>query len=413
MNKSVYLLFKYIPLKKSAHGNPILIGKNNIDILSQISQFSEKDIQQLIFDNPECLPISDLDESYNPIIPVCKELNTNAGPLDILMVTPNGDLAIIETKLWTNPESRRKVVAQILDYAKEMCKWTYSDLQREVNRNLDAKGNHLYDLVLNSSHDTSLNEIDFVDAVSRNLRTGKFMLIIAGDGIREGAKNLAEFINQAGNLNFSLAMIELPVFETPNGETLIIPRTVVKTIEIQKINIEIPEGFSVVSSYDNNLEKSTTNNEPLDEEWIKVREFFTSFWEEYVNQLQFDDPEQPMPKPYKMRNLFINPSGDEGNWISCYFMASKKRVGVYFKFRDSPLGMYQKEQLHEYKDDIKTELGDDVIWNWDNGKSEGFEVRLNIGNVYSTENKIEIIEFFNKWTNIFVNVMRPKLKSIQ
>lgn len=74
MNKSVYLLTKYIPLKKSAHGNPILIGKNNIDILNQISQFSEKDIQQLIFDNPECLPISDLDESYNPIIPVCKEL---------------------------------------------------------------------------------------------------------------------------------------------------------------------------------------------------------------------------------------------------------------------------------------------------------------------------------------------------
>ena len=114
-----------------------------------------------------------------------------------------------------------------------------------------------------------------------------------------------------------------------------------------------------------------------------------------------------------MKNLFINPSGDEGNWISCYFMASKKRVGVYFKFRENPLGMYQKEQLHEYKDDIKTELGEDVIWNWDNSKSEGFEVRLNIENVYSAENKIEIIEFFNKWTNIFVNVMRPKLKSIQ
>ena len=54
-----------------------------------------------------------------------------------------------------------------------------------------------------------------------------------------------------------------------------------------------------------------------------------------------------------------------------------------------------------------------MIWNWDKGKSDGFAVRLNIGNVYSTENKIEIIEFLNKWTNIFVNVMRPKLKSIQ
>lgn len=400
-------------MKKSAHGNPILIKNNSVNILNRVNPFVEKDLQDIIFDHPECVPISDLDESYNPLIPVCKELSTNAGPLDIFMITPNGDLGVIETKLWANPESRRKVVAQILDYAKEMSKWTYSDLQREVNRNLKTKGNHLYNIVLNTSHDTTLNETDFVDAVSRNLRTGKFMLIIAGDGIREGAKNLTEFINQAGNLNFSLSMIELPVFETPNGETLIIPRTVVKTIEIQKINIEVPEGFSIVSNYDQNSQKTVLDKEFHDEEWTKVRDFFNAFWKEYVDQLQFDDPEQPMPKPMKMKNLFIDPSGDMLSWISCYFMASKKRVGVYFKFKDNSQGIYQKEQLHEYKEDIKSELGDDVIWNWDKGKSDGFQVRLNVEDVYAIENKVEIVDFFNKWTNIFVNVMRPKLKSIE
>ena len=66
----------------------------------------------------------------------------------------------------------------------------------------------------------------------------------------------------------------------------------------------------------------------------------------------------------KMKNLFIDPSGDMLSWISCYFMASKKRVGVYFKFKDNSQGIYQKEQLHEYKEDIKSELGDDVIWNY-------------------------------------------------
>ena len=35
------------------------------------------------------------------------------------MVTPNGDLIVIETVV-VKLESRRKVVAQILDYAKEM-----------------------------------------------------------------------------------------------------------------------------------------------------------------------------------------------------------------------------------------------------------------------------------------------------
>jgi hypothetical protein len=47
------------------------------------------------------------------------------------MITPNGDIAIIETKLWRNPDARRKVIAQILDYANELSKWTYEDMQRE------------------------------------------------------------------------------------------------------------------------------------------------------------------------------------------------------------------------------------------------------------------------------------------
>ena len=208
-------------------------------------------------------------------------------------------------------------------------------------------------------------------------------------------------------------MIELPIFETPNGETLILPRTVVKTIEIQKINIEIPEGFSIISNYDQNSQKTLLDNEFRDEKWIKRKDYLTTFWKEYVDQLQFDDPEQPMPKPMKKENLFIYPSGDDCNWISCYFMASQKRVGVYFKFKDNPQGINQKEQLHEYKEDIKTELGDDVIWIWDDGKSEEFYISMELDDVYAKENKIEIMEFFNKWTNIFVNGMRPKLKYLK
>ena len=75
-------------MKKSAHGNPILIKNNSVNILNRVNPFVEKDLQDIIFDHPECVPISDLDESYNPLIPVCKELSTNAGPLDIFMITP-------------------------------------------------------------------------------------------------------------------------------------------------------------------------------------------------------------------------------------------------------------------------------------------------------------------------------------
>jgi len=334
-------------LKRTAHGNPILVGKDKTTILKSINPLLEKEIQDLIFENPECLPISDIDESYNPVIPICKELYTSAGPLDIFMITPNGDLVVIETKLWSNPESRRKVVAQILDYAKELSKWSYSDLQREINRKLNTKGNILFDIVTKVNSEFSLSEIDFVDAVSRNLRIGKFMLIIAGDGIREGAKNLTEFINKAGNLNFSLAMVELPIFKTPNDELLLFPRTVVKTVEIQKINIEVSEGISITSNIQQAQEQS--ENTEVSKEVIQRREFFTDFWTNFVNQLEFDYPEQTEPKITKGQNLYIYPGNDKNNWISCYFMQSTKRVGVYFKFHSNQKGHRKKSNLMNTK----------------------------------------------------------------
>lgn len=398
-------------MKKTAHGNPILVAKGKAEILKPINPLLEKDIQDLIFEYPECLPISDIDESYNPVIPICKELHTNAGSLDIFMITPNGDLVIIETKLWNNPESRRKVVAQILDYAKEMSKWTYSDLQREINRKLNTKGNVLFEIASNNNPEISLNEIDFVDAVSRNLRIGKYMLIIAGDGIREGAKNLTEFINKAGNLNFSLAMVEIPIFKTPDDELLLFPRTVIKTVEIQKINIEISEGITITSNLQQVQNESFENE--VSAEVKERRAYFISFWTEFIKQLEFDDPEQIEPKITKSQNLYIYPGKDKNNWISCYFMQSTKRVGVYFRFHSNQKGQSQKEQLEEYKEDIKNELGDNVIWSWDNSLTDGFGIRMNIENVYEDKHRKAIIEFFSKWSNTFVNIMRPKLKQIE
>ena len=94
-------------MKKTAYGKPLFLNlKNEITPLKKIEAKDELAIQELIFNNPNCLPISDIDESYNPVIPVCMELNTTVGPLDILMISPNGELTIVETKLWRNPEAR-------------------------------------------------------------------------------------------------------------------------------------------------------------------------------------------------------------------------------------------------------------------------------------------------------------------
>ena len=56
-----------------------------------------------------------------------------------------GRIIILEAKLWRNPESKRKVIAQILDYASELTRWSFEDLEREVSRRLDTGGSRSSD----------------------------------------------------------------------------------------------------------------------------------------------------------------------------------------------------------------------------------------------------------------------------
>lgn len=144
--------------------------------------FSEQWLQEQLFRNPQSLPFGEINPGYREVVPLCMEMNTGAGPIDIVYVTPQGKLVIVETKLWRNPEARRKVIGQILDYAKELQNWSYSDLQREVSRRTGEKGNVPYELV-RSQYPTT-EEAEFVDGVSNSLAQGDIMLVIAGDGIR-------------------------------------------------------------------------------------------------------------------------------------------------------------------------------------------------------------------------------------
>ncbi len=330
------------------------------------------------------------------------ELNTNAGPLDILMASPNGELCIIETKLWKNPEARRKVIAQILDYAKEISSWTYEDLQREINRNLKSKGNQLYEICKNQHEELVISEADFIDSVSRNLSKGRFLLLIVGDGIKEGAIGITEFLSNTAHMNFSFGMIELNVYEAENLGTLILPKTIVKTVEVQKISIDAPAGFKI--SFDKEQELIET------EEISEEKQFLIDFWKELIDELEFDDPGQALPEHSHGNNIYVYPYKTKRAWISAYFARSKGRVGVYFRLNKTSEGFKILDGLEDYKAEIINELGPEVQDKWYEG-GEMF-IRLPLDDIYADKNRLKIKSFFKKWLNHFVNVYRPKLKRI-
>src|SRR5690606_25341826 len=159
---------------------------------------------------------------YADSIPVCRELATPAGPIDALFVNRRGALVVVECKLWRNPQARREVVGQILDYAKELARWRYEDLQREVSRALRRPGNALFGLV--AERHPGADEAGFVDAVGRNLRAGRFLLLVAGDGIREGTEAIVQFMQDHSGLHFTFGLVEMAGYALPDGRLLVQPR---------------------------------------------------------------------------------------------------------------------------------------------------------------------------------------------
>jgi hypothetical protein len=218
----------------SAFTRPIHICTDNgasmperISLSGSDSRYDEKWLQARLFEFPQALPITEIDPHAGALVPVCMELRTDSGPADILYVTRTGKIVLVETKLWRNAEARRIVVAQILDYAKELSAWTYEDLAREAAQASKRGPDHLLQQVRMVYPD--LDEPVFVDGINRSLVQGDFILIIAGDGIRSGAEALVSFLERFGNLRFHFALVEIASYKLADGALLLQPRVLART----------------------------------------------------------------------------------------------------------------------------------------------------------------------------------------
>lgn len=208
-------------------------------------------LQDLLERHPELLPVHDIEPAFGPLIAIGREVGTAVGPIDNLFINPDGYMTLVETKLWRNPEARRQVVAQILDYAKEVSQWDYEQLDghiRAAARQRRRQDAGPYEMAKASSAAGDLDEAQFVDRVTRNLRRGRLLLIIAGDGIRESVETMAEYLQQTPQLQFTLALVELLTYKLSPGSDalLVVPQVVARTREIMRAVVRV-EGTRIES----------------------------------------------------------------------------------------------------------------------------------------------------------------------
>lgn len=233
---------------RAAHGSPLIVNADGTsDALKRIPfeqgvsdavRYDETWLQKVIFQNPDVLPITEIDRSFAPALPVAREVPTAAGPIDVVLASPTGFVTLVETKLWRNPEARRTVVGQIIDYAKEFAKWGPSDLYSALRESPEcAPTGDLYTYLQRDSSDVS--QQDFSDTLALNLERGRLLLLLVGDGIRESVRDIAEYLQRFAQLQFTLGLVDLAVYQRSDGSRLVVPRVVSRTREVTRAVIRI------------------------------------------------------------------------------------------------------------------------------------------------------------------------------
>lgn len=175
-------------------------------------------LQQYIYDNPESLPLHELKEDINILI-VSREFPTHSGPIDALGVDRDGDIYIIETKLYRNADKRR-VIAQVLDYGASL--WINESAQ--FLETLEQSSLRNFEMGFSSKIKDFFgfedNEIvEYINLLEQNVNSGNFKFVVLMDRMDSRLKELISFVNT--NSNFDVLGVELDFYQDKDVEIII------------------------------------------------------------------------------------------------------------------------------------------------------------------------------------------------
>ena len=376
-----------------------------VDIQSG-SLYDEKWLQKIIFENISLINVIDPIFSKIKIIPLCREFSLNDTSrnvyLDILAITELGKLVLIECKLWKNPQSRREVVAQLIEYASLMRKLSFSDLSGYLKKYISNSENPIQEMLKKNGIDFSEN--DLVDSISESLKLGDFHLVIVGDGIRSDIQSISETLNAGRGLMGDLSLVEVPVHKDEAGNLLITSRLPFKTETIKKV-VYVNNSGDLLSVED----EANFYQEPLVQKVdMESIERSKSFWNDFIDSIVFDHPDQSKPRLGGRNWVRINFPEPIG-WVSSYRYTAGNFIGVNARV-DGDISHLFFNFLNDRIDFLKNEIDPNIQIEYDE-ISRRLKIACSLDVEVDNPNTFDLQKnWLMTKLNSYVNILRPLIK---
>ena len=146
--------------------------------------------------------------------------------LDHLLIDQDGVPTLVEVKRGANPEVRRTVVGQMLDYAAHAPQtWTIDELRRTFEGSVDEPDEALRKLLLT---DGEVDSDAFWEGVATNLAAKRLRLLFVADAIPDELAHVVEFLNEQMP-NIEVLAVEIKQFRSFTMQTLV-PRVIGRTV---------------------------------------------------------------------------------------------------------------------------------------------------------------------------------------
>lgn len=308
-------------------------GKNAVKV--DKSTFDKEDhLQKYIYDNPESIPLYDIKEDIRLLI-LAREFPTNSGPIDAIGVDRDGEIYIVETKLYKNAD-KRTVVAQALDYGAAL--WKHSNDFNEFTSVLSQSTQKTFNLSVNQKlqeffelSDDELGQL--LENIKGNLSDGILHFVVLMDSLDTRLKDLILYVNQ--NSQFDIYAVELEYYKHDTYE-IIIPK--IYGSEVKK-DINVSSSSDRVSWTEDKLLKQA--QESLSQSDYQAFKKLYDFSKQYADEVRFGTGSKGS----------FNPIWNSVRDKSLFSLYTNGRLGINFHWLVKDDGS-NSEQIKSFKEQL-------------------------------------------------------------